>query len=282
MKLPSKKFIVIALGCIVVLGAFKTVRYFKTLVDVRKSLFTTFLVDETYTSENYNSSKYPDTTIVFKTTQEYKTVLMSPKGTAFPSAYQLRASVYNSDDYEELEFESNCMQLFGKQLKAKSVPMAYTYEDGTKKEFTFYSAPGLQAAFDKVYVKPTESFEGYSIRKLYNLTMKEYMHDFTKFMVAVMNNKPAFVKASSDYLLKAKTDKNFDVYLASARALNMVFPTDRSRQQFPNFEDHISSSTMGSLVRRQCDGTLPTMLKCLKTVLTDYDPEALKLINGQF
>jgi len=36
------------------------------------------------------------------------------------------------------------------------------------------------------------------------------------------------------------------------------------------------------LLRRQCDGTLPTLLNCLKIVLKDYDPEALKLIKGTF
>src|SRR5581483_12328688 len=38
---------------------------------------------------------------------------------------------------------------------------------------------------------------------------------------------------------------------------------------------------IGTLLRRQADGTLPVIIKMMRTVLRDYDPETFKRLDAQ-
>ncbi len=289
MKISTKKLLVLATtGSLVMLSAFKINQKVKEVSEIKKTLLSSFFKDENYDSQNYNVESYPDTNIVFTPKAESnKKSILSKTFYGIPAPYTFAEAVDPINGYFSKEFNETFTQTFGKPILGKTITMAsfYVDEDTKKKvfsEFTFYDKNGVQAAFDKLYVKPTEDFEGYSMKKLYDLTAKEYMRDFTKLMVYLMNKKPLFIKISADYLAKAKADKNFKPRNVCPGYMKQLFPKELDAKQFTAFQGEIYESTLGSLIRRQCDGTMPVLLNCLKTVLKDYDPEALKLIKGKF
>jgi hypothetical protein len=36
---------------------------------------------------------------------------------------------------------------------------------------------------------------------------------------------------------------------------------------------------IGELIRRQIDGSLPSIIKCIRTILADYDPATAQLLK---
>jgi hypothetical protein len=85
-------------------------------------------------------------------------------------------------------------------------------ENGYVPEFFFYSAEGIQAAFNQLYVKPNNKFEQATYQTIYNLSLKEYMRDFTKYLAYIMGKKQTWVAVGNHYLANAKTVKDFNVW----------------------------------------------------------------------
>jgi hypothetical protein len=290
MKISTKKLLLLAaVGSVVMLSAFKINQKVKQVSEIRNEILDNLLVQRQYSSEDYNAETYPDTTITFNAKEgaEFKAVLTKGNFYSIPYIYPIAKTIDAENSFGTKEYNETFKATFGANILGKNVKMAAFYvNDETKKkvydEFTFYAKDGIQKAFDKLYVKPTADFEGYSMKKLYDLAAKDYVRDFSKLLVYLMvTKKAAFEQAGKTYLLKATTDKNFyhrDVCVAASKKL---FPTEDSKKQFKAFQDEIYEGTIGSLLRRQCDGTLPTLVNCIKTVLKDYDPEGLKIFSGK-
>ncbi len=160
--------------------------------------------------------------------------------------------------------------------------MAQKDDKGKPKIFFFYSVEGVNALFTKLYTKPSNKFESITYQTIYNISLKAYMRDFTKFLAHILGQKATWTMVGNQYLKNAKIKKDFNPYAEMDFAYNKLFTTEASIKKFTNFTAEVSYYDLGTLLRRQCDGTLPTLLNCLKTVLKDYDPEALKLIKGTF
>lgn len=294
MKISTKKiFLLTTLGGTLILCAFKINQKIKNIDEIRNEILSSILKEEYYESELYSVKKYPDTTIIFKPTKVkqgdefFKCMLTKNNLNGIPYIYPWTRAIDNENVNGSNEFNETFKATFGANITGKKVRMAAHYVDeNTKKKvydtFAFYAKEGVQKAFDKLYVKPTANFEGYSMKKLYDLAVKDYLRDFSKLLVYLLNTKKdVFEQASKTYLLKATTDKDFYHGDITEPALKRLFPTEASKLKYPAFSEEINSSIIGSLLRRQCEGTLPTLVNCIKTVLKDYDPEGLKIFAGK-
>jgi hypothetical protein len=282
----KKQFIIISV-LFITATAFTLLKPIDHYDEMRKNVVQQLFVSE-LNMEYYDISGYPDTTLVFTKPQNQvqyysgKYTLKSLNGIgATGTIWAISQAVPSDVRYVYSSYNDVFKEKFGVAIHGKSVKMANKY-DGIHEEFLFYNPKGMKVAFDKLYLKPTNSFEKYSYQKIYNLAAKAYVRDLTKYFAYIMSKKTAFVQASTQYLTSAKTNKNFNTYKESEIAFKKIFPTEASRKQFPNMIEEVDYYDFGSIIRRQCDGTLPTILACLKTVLKDYDPEALKLIKGTF
>ncbi|HBX50102.1 MAG: hypothetical protein A2275_01030 [Bacteroidetes bacterium RIFOXYA12_FULL_35_11] len=146
-------------------------------------------------------------------------------------------------------------------------------------EFRFYNGEALKAAFNSIYRKPGDSFKGLSMQKIYDVSLKEYMRDLGKVITVVMSNKAEFTAKAAEYLKKAKTDKTFDGQEYSYPLTEKWFGAE-SYKKYSCLP--MPSRIVGVMLRRQCDGSLPVLLNCYKTVIKDYDPSYLKEIQGKF
>lgn len=293
MKHATKKIIVLATCSLIMFSAFKIATAVKDVKEIRNEILGKIFKEEYYQSEYYTAAKFPDTTITFKPTQVregeefYKCVLTKNNLYGIPYIYSIAKAVDPENSYGTSEYNETFKATFGANILAKRLKMAAYYQDeDTKRKvydtFTLYAKDGVQKAFDKLYVKPTADFEGYSMQKLYKLAAKDYVRDFSKLLVYLLSTKKAvFEQAGKTYLLKATTDKDFYHRNVTGPAFKKLFPTEASKMQYPAFSEEINSGVIGSLLRRQCDGTLPTLVNCIKTVLKDYDPEGLKIFAGK-
>jgi hypothetical protein len=281
-----KKQLIIISVLFVTATAFTLIKPINSTNNIRTSILHSYLVTA-YNSSYYDPKYYPDTSLVFsepftgEKDPQNKLVLRLMNASGFPSVYGFSGSVSLDMYYQNDGFNKLFIKQFGKSLFGKHVPMSKD-ENGYASTFFFYSPIGIKAAFDKLYVKPNNKLEVATYQTIYNLTAKEYMRDFTKFLAHIMSQKSTLNVLGARYLKNAKANKGFRPNIEANYALEKLFPTDASRQQFPAFTNEIVADDLSTLLRRQCDGTLPTLLNCLKTVLKDYDSEALKLIKGTF
>lgn len=264
----------------------------KPLEDTETILYKTVqasLVQEFY-ADYYEAKYYPDTTLLFQNpspnsnekNKNKKFVVKSLVNSGIPNTNNFEYAFAPETYVHSKEFNEKFIQHFGKGLHGKHIVMAAKDYENKPDIFFFYSAEGIKAAFNKLYPKPNNTFEKVTYQQLYNLTAKAYTRDLTRFFAYLMGKKTIWLEVSNHFLNNAKTNKKFSVHEEEEYAFKKLFPTEASRKQFPNLSEELGAYELGTLLRRQCDGTLPVILSCLKTVLKDYDPEALKLVNGKF
>lgn len=284
MKIKSWQLAMIIAALCTICSAFYISKSLKEVAAIKKDLIRSLIVDCYYTPESYDRQYFPDTTIVFRSFQDVnqKCVLTRQQLYGIPAAYIFASAVDPTNSHYSNDFNNSFSGIFGKPIHSSPVLMYDKDDDGKPYKFIQYSPTGVLTAFNRLYIKPSDDFEGYAMKKLYNLACKDYVRDFTKLMAYLMNQKALFTQLGNDYLMKAKTKPQFHPADVCGGYLDKLFPTENSKTQFAAFESSISTATIGSLMRRQCDRTLPIVLSCLKKVLQDYDPEALTLINGKF
>jgi hypothetical protein len=173
--------------------------------------------------------------------------------------------------------QQNFKELFGQDALAQLVPMAQkTPDEKDFQKFRFFNGKGLKAAFDKLYKKPQEKFENIcTYQKVYDIALKGVFASATSLIIDVMKNKKDFEACAKEYLEKAKKDPNFD---------GQVF-TNQCTQKLlgeKEYECGQANRIVGMLLRRQCDGTLPVVLSCLKQIVKDYDNDTFKKIGKNF
>jgi hypothetical protein len=80
------------------------------------------------------------------------------------------------------------------------------------------------------------------------------------------------------YEQQAMADTTFDGSIASYKAYEQLFsPADL--QQLKVMESQYLYHPIGELIRRQIDGSLPSIIKCIRTILQDYDLETYKALK---
>jgi len=166
--------------------------------------------------------------------------------------------------------------LFGQDIVKSRLKLAAKDYEGNSIQWIQFNGLGIKAAFDKLYQKPTGKFQGIGLQNLYNFTLKSYVRDVTSIVVKVASNKPAFEALSKQYMASALKDPEF---------YGPTFSEDAAEKLGTNSLDQEctdASRVVGTLLRRQCDGSLPVLLLCLKTVLKDYDPEYYNKVALKF
>jgi hypothetical protein len=253
--------------------------------NLRENIVKNFISEE-YITSYYNASRHPDTNIVFINTRDNsyttpnKYVLVCQNGMGIPNAFKI-AEIINNDyaNYKDPVFNADFKKMFGLNLTAGTINFKPN-EYGTDRIYK-YSPIALKTAFDKLYVKPTGTLEGYTYQKLYNLSAKEYMRDMAKYFSFLFTHpRFNFKQFCAKFLKDAQTKTNFRAFAEIQKMQETIFSSDEQREKFKHFSEWISTDDLAFLVRRQCDGSLPTLLACFKTILKDYDPEALKLVKG--
>lgn len=146
-------------------------------------------------------------------------------------------------------------------------------------DMIYYDSKAILSAFNSVYNKPTEKFNGISLQKIYDVAMKDFMRESAVIVGKVMAKKIEFVKLSNDYLAAAKRDSSFDGVTFSDNATDKLLGKDT--KDIPCIGGY-NGRIVSMMLRRQIDGTLPTVLGCLKTIIKDYDPAYYTKISNSF
>lgn len=227
---------------------------------------------------------YPDTTITFKSPKDAdpkaKYVLQTLNYLPLYSIPIILADISDSEledpnfDYEKID--KNIKKIYGVSFKGKSI------EQANGRTFNLYNGAGITAIFNKLYAKPTNKLENVTYQKLYNLCAKKYVRDFLKLMTYLNTTKKTVWNSECTRLFKQiQTNKNFNHFDEYATTANLLFPSEKIRYSFGSYTYDVGSTySLGPIIRRQLDGSLKSITECLKKIVKDYDPEALKLIKG--
>ncbi|MBC7862729.1 MAG: hypothetical protein IAF38_07115 [Bacteroidia bacterium] len=186
---------------------------------------------------------------------------------------------YYSFSYNK-KVQNRFTKLFGKNIISKRMPTKYQ-SAGDVHEFRFYSGAAMDAAFKKLYKKPTEKFRGFSLQRIYDLTLQSYCRDAGEVICKVKRQDSLFVKLSKNYLKGALNDSTFEGQSFTHEACKQL-GFDPEKERGICIPAYYHERIVGIMLRRQCDGSLPALLKCLKTLLKDYDPAYYEKIKTSF
>jgi hypothetical protein len=174
------------------------------------------------------------------------------------------------------EVISRFKTLFGADIFKTPVKLAGKYDDGTPVLWQQYNSLAIQAAFDKLYQKPSEGFQGTALQKIYDISLKQYVRETTNLIITVQSKRTTFDALAKKYMLKATTDPDFS-------GLTFAWEATQKLKLDGEFSClYGASDTIGTMLRRQSDGSLPILIACLKTVLKDYDNEYYTMVGMKF
>jgi hypothetical protein len=104
---------------------------------------------------------------------------------------------------------------------------------------------------------------------VYDTLLKKFVADKAEVVATVLGNQGALEAASRDYVKRA-AQPGFDG-LSAADAFAKTLPAGQRGE----------ARVVGTLIRRQADGTLPLLVKMLRTVLSDYDPATFRKLSAR-
>jgi len=266
--------------------AFKKYQQVKTATDVFRSI----IYDGIYSSGN-EETMWADSTMIIKRLSSWdttRTETIGPRSLCNSNPvyfyYGLALSIGAGDVGDKYEKEAliNFKQAFGKDLLGHSLQLPG--KDYNKKPMYLkqFKADALKKAFDKLYKKPTEDFDGFAMQQIYDVTVKEYFRSCARVIADIMKKKPTFILLAADFKKKAVTNKDFYGPDAAYDIQKNILGDDYTPGQGMDSCMDGVDKLIGMMVRRQIDGTLPTLLSCTKTMLKDYDPEFYATIQSKF
>lgn len=267
------------------LYAFKKYQEVKTAADV----FRTVMYNGIY-SYGDDDTQWPDSTMTKMVQMSWDTMQYRTKGaksicgTSPAYFYRNMAEGIGAVDPEsgyKKEALLNFKQAFGKDLLLfPGIKTAVKDYKGKPMYMNQFKADALKTAFDQLYKKPTEDFDGFALQRIYDIAAKEYFRSCATVIADVMKKKPQFIQLAMDYKKQVMTNKTFYGPNASGKAEEKLLGKDYT----PNIDcmDFGADRIIGIMMRRHIDGTLPTLLTCVKTMLKDYDPEFYTTIQSKF
>jgi hypothetical protein len=167
--------------------------------------------------------------------------------------------------------------LFGADIIKGKLKLAAKDYEGNPIEIYQYSPLGVQAAFNKLYQKPTSSFKGIGLQKLYNVSAKQYTRDAVDVIVAITAKKAIWDAQVKKYIQQATTNEEFYMGEFADETYTQIFGEKEMKECTPYINKMI-----GMMLRRSGDGTMPTVVICLKTMLKDYDLEYYNKVATKF
>lgn len=130
-----------------------------------------------------------------------------------------------------------------------------------------YDPAALQAAFDRVYPKPSTLLDGVPAQTVYDVLFKDWVARRAELLADVLG-RPGVLEEGAQAYRTASAAKGFE---GASFGYDLAGKLKGPLQNEGRF--------LGMLVRRQLDGTLPTIVGCLKRVLRDYDPATFRRLD---
>src|SRR5581483_627699 len=132
-----------------------------------------------------------------------------------------------------------------------------------------YDAAGLQSAFDKLYVQPSGNIGGVRASVVYETLFKAFVRREAEATCALLGKKGFLAQESKKFVARSLDGKDEITTYQYELASKLGGPLAEEPR------------LIGTLLRRQADGTLPVIIKMMRTVLRDYDPETFKRLDAQ-
>lgn len=232
----------------------------------------------------FNPVFYPDTSLVFNDPSQIGESIFKSNGRYLIRS--IESNYYSSpgflyrytrdilgEDYPSDGFVKKYKQQFGLSPFTKTV---YTAK---KEAWHFWSGAAVEKIFQQYYGKPGNRFQQVTYGIVYNVAAKKYMKDYVFLLNHLLvTKKTAWINICKNYEQQAMNDSTFDGSMASYRAFEqLISPTEL--QQLKVMESQYLYHPIGELIRRQIDGSLPSIIKCIRTILADYDPATAQLLK---
>lgn len=233
----------------------------------------------------YNPYFYPDSTTIFSNEKDFGKSISQSNGrfiirTIESSFYASPGYVYTytrdifGATYPSEDFIQKCKQQFGLS------PISKTLITANKTPWYFWSGEAVEKIFHKYYGKPDNAFQQVTYGFIYKVAAKNYMQDYVSLLNHLLvTKKDQWMQVCKTYQQNALTNSKFDGAYASAEAVEVLI-TEKEKEQFKVIETNYLYLPVGELIRRQIDGSLPSILKCIRIILQDYDPELLRLLKA--
>ena len=263
--------------------AFKKYQQVKTAADIFRSVMYSGI----YT-EGYSDTQWPDSTMTVEVPTSWDTTRTTRKGALSICGnspayfYRNMAEGIGATEVEygyKPEALLNFKQAFGKDLLAPGLKIPGKDDNGKPKTMNQFKADALKTAFDKLYKKPGDDFDGFAMQKIYDIAAKTYFRSCAYVIAKVMDKKAQFVKFAQEYKTAATTNKNFYGPKASSDIADKLLGKDYSPDK--DCMEYGADRIVGMMLRRQIDGTLPTLISCVKIMLQDYDPDFFDSIKSR-
>jgi hypothetical protein len=119
----------------------------------------------------------------------------------------------------------------------------------------------IEAAFARVYVHPNDQLApSLPARVVYDTLFRQWLGRYAAGVAAVLEHGDLLVERAR-HLTARQGHRDFDGLAFQAAATEAM-----------GLARTISSRDVGTLIRREADGSLPALLRILRRVLADYDP----------
>jgi hypothetical protein len=204
--------------------------------------------------------------------------------------YYQEAGARGSKPYEA---EDRALKaLVGQGLVARWRPFPTGARGGQRSQAAQFSPLGLRAFWAALYRGPARfNLQGRPAQRFYDILLKHYVRGLAQISADVLANPAAFRAACAEYERLAFDEQapDFEGVEFVAQHYERILPA-ATRQRYDQLAEafyaqapsplrpgaaHAYAETWcGVLMRRHIDGTLPTLLELMRTLLQDYDPEA--------
>jgi hypothetical protein len=225
----------------------------------------------------FNPIWYPDTTTFFHDSSHVGESIYEPNGRYLIRS--MESSWYGSPgfpykytrdlvgaDYPDAEF----VEKFRKKIGME--PFSRVEYDARRQPWRFWSGQALERVFDRYYGGPENRFQHVTFGFIYDVAAKRYMTDYVTLLNHLLvTRRTEWMRLCEDYRTRALMDTNFDGSSAASAACRSLF-TEEDREDFKTIETNLLYNPVGELMRRQIDGSLPSILRCIRIILRDYDP----------
>jgi hypothetical protein len=128
----------------------------------------------------------------------------------------------------------------------------------------------IEAAFDRVYVRPNDQLApSLPARIVYDTLFRQWLARYAASVAAVLDHDDLLARKARELTVR-QGHRDFD---------GLAFQTAATEAM--GLAQTVSSRDVGTLIRRAADGSLPALLKILRRVLADYDPETSARLDAQ-
>jgi hypothetical protein len=248
-------------------------------------IFHNFLEPKYYADLGMHYSEAnPDTASVFfdltnidiRTLEAGKEYVIRPIETSFYSAPGYLDNYL--EDIIGLRSNSKDFEVeFFKEIGVK--PYKKTLITANNSEWHFWSGEAIEKVFNKYYGNPSNKFQQATYGFIYDVGAKKYMRDYVKILnYLLVDKKKEWLSACNNYYTKAMNDSDFSA-LGESDYIAHKMLGNKEKFHFIAIDTNSLYKPFGELIRRQIDGSLPSITKCIRKILKDYDPETLDLLR---